>query len=303
MLKKFAVTAAVAAMLAAVFTPTSATAATVIVSGGGDELADAVRDASDGTSNDPTVIEVTDSSTYTKRVKVRDKSNIIIQAADGETPVMHVPIGDAAFRVRESSNITITGFTITQGDYGVRARQAPGVKILDNNIAAAVEEGIRVRRQSDGATISDNVIEGDPAAASGRGIRVKRCSNVTVTNNTVTNKPREGLRARRITGTLTVTGGEYSNNGRSGARLGGDNVIVGGEGEDGVTASDNARSGIRVRASSATVTGNTANDNGRYGIRVRAASATVENNTASGNASTPEIRVNGQNGNGNSTDD
>jgi parallel beta-helix repeat protein len=296
MLKKFAVAAAVAAMLAAVFTPTPAMAATVTVSGGGDELADAVRDASDGD-----IINV-ETGTYTKRVKVRDMIGLTIQASnmachaiDDETsdcPVMHVPIDDAAFRVRESSNITIKGFTITRGDYGVRARQAPGIDIQFNDIAAAVEEGIRVRRQSDGATINGNIIEGEPTAASGRGIRVKRCSNVTVTNNTVTNKPREGLRARRITGTLTVTGGEYSNNGRSGLRLGGNNVTV-----TGVTASDNARSGIRVRASSATVTGNTANDNGRYGIRVRAASATVENNTATGNTSSPQIRVNGQNGN------
>jgi parallel beta-helix repeat protein len=278
-------------MLAAVFTPTSAMAATVTVSGGGDALFEAVQAASNGTPSNPTVIEVTDSETYTKRVRVRDKSNITIQAADGETPVMHVPIGDAAFSVRESSNITIKGFTITQGDYGVRARQALGIDIRSNDIAAAVEEGIRVRRQSDGATISDNVILGNPDAASGRGIRVKRCSNVTVTDNTVTNKPREGLRARRIIGTLTVTGGEYSNNGRSGARLGGDNVEV-----TGVTASGNARSGIRVRASSATVTGNTANDNGRYGIRVRAASADVNGNNYSNNGIAGE-RVNGQNSN------
>ena len=258
MLEKFAVTAAVAAMLAAVFTPAPAMAVTV--SGGGDELADYVKN----TAVNGETINVVGDAPYTKRVRVRDKSNITIQAADGEIPVMHVPVDDAAFRVRESSNITIKGFTITQGDYGVRARQAPGVMILDNIIEAAVEEGIRVRRQSDGATITGNTITGDPDAASGRGIRVKRCSNVTVTNNTVTEKPREGLRARRITGTLLVTGGEYSNNGRSGARLGGNNVEV-----TGVEASGNVRSGIRVRANSATVTGNTAENNGRYGLRLR----------------------------------
>jgi len=120
--------------------------ADVTVSGGGTALISAVASAPSGTPSDPYVIEVA-SGTYDGGIVISDKTNIVIRAAVGASPVIDcgiLPLGTTCLELVASadglvSNIGIKGLTFKNIPRNVGGSAATGQgiasysgKILEN---------------------------------------------------------------------------------------------------------------------------------------------------------------------------
>ncbi len=242
--------------------PTVSAAAIINVPGDFSEIRDAIDAAVPG---DTVQVE---SGVYTRRVRIEQLDGLTVQGVDTGTgrPIIRPDANDDAFRVRDSSDVTITGFRMEGGERGVRIeKDTANVNVTDNEMDGG-QDGVRVKGGS-GHIISNNAISN---TTRGRGVRIDKASGVMVDSNVIGNAAREGVRATRADG-VSITNNVISNSGRDGIRVKRSlNAIVGDDLLGGNSSSSNARTGIRVeRSDGVTIANNAADDNTRYGFRVR----------------------------------
>lgn len=256
-----ALTAGAIACLIAV-APAIAAAAVLTVPGQFPEVRDAVEAASAGDT-----IQV-GSGTYNDRVRVEELDGLTIEGSDtgGGAPVMDVGSDDDAFRVRESTNVSISGFVIVSGQRGVRVGKDSADVIVTDVTIDGCEEGFRVRGGT-GHILMGNTVLG---TTSGRGVRVEKSVDVHLDSNLINATAREGIRAKSASG-VRITNNVITGAARHGIRVDKcDDAVVGDATLGGNVSSQNGRSGIRVKKSNAlSVSSNVTEENTGYGIRIQ----------------------------------
>ncbi len=260
-----------------------------------------VRDAVDAAAPGDTV--QVESGVYTERVRIRRLDGLILEGVDtgGGRPILRPGSGDDAVRVRDSSNVTITGFRMEGGERGVRIdKDTSNVSVVDNEMDGT-QDGVRIKGGS-GHIILNNTISN---TVRGRGVRVDKASGVQVDGNVITGSAREGVRATKANG-IAITNNSISASGRAGIRVKkSNNAVIGDNLLGGNVASSNGRSGIRIeKCSSVTIVNNAADDNSKYGFRVQKSSpiSSVADLLGAGNTATcngiADFRVNSESSTG-----
>ena len=245
-----------------------------------DRIEDAVDAAAPGD-----VIEV-ESGVYTDRTEIRGASNLTLQGIDtgAGLPIIRPSAEEDGFRVRESSDIVITGFRFEGGERGVRVRDASSNIEIVSNEFDGVEVGVRIRDGSGHIVLANDIRN----SLTGGGIRVREASNVEIDGNTVANLADDGIRIRESSD-VTVTDNHINETTGDGIDLReSTNVVIGNLALGGNVSSANSENGIRVKESiGVAIAENITNDNLRYGIRVKettpidaVADLTAANNTA-----------------------
>jgi hypothetical protein len=239
-----------------------------------------------------------ESGTYQgEDIRIRDTSNLTIEGVDtgGGAPRIEPDPDDHAFRVRDSTDVTIRGFHIVGGERGVRSKDTDNVTIVDNLIESG-QTGIRLKRGS-GHIVMGNEILGP---INGEGIRVRRAGNVQIDSNTIGSTSGDGIRAKQADG-VVITNNVISTSSEHGIRVQKSlNAVVGNDAMGGNSSNGNTKAGIRIKKSpGSTVENNVTDTNGTYGIRVQGSAPIVSvadlvnaGNTATGNG-TADMRVGG----------
>lgn len=227
-----------------------------------DQIDDAVDAASPGD-----VIEV-ESGVYTDGTEIRGASGLTIQGVDtgAGLPIIRAEAGEDGFRLRESTDIVITGFRFEGGERGVRIRDvSSNVEIVANEFDG-VELAVRIREGSGHIVLGNDIRN----SVLGGGIRVREATNVQVDNNTLTNLADDGIRVRESSN-VTLTGNDITDVIGDGIDVReSSNVIIGNLALGGNTSSANTENGIRVKESTGvSIAENVTNDNLRYGTRVK----------------------------------
>jgi parallel beta-helix repeat protein len=249
-----------------------------------DRIEDAVDAASPGD-----VIEV-ESGVYTDRTEIREASSLTIQGVDtgAGQPIIRPEAGEDGFRLRESTDIVITGFRFEGGERGVRIRDVSNnVEVVANEFDG-VEIAVRIREGSGHIVVGNDIRN----SSLGGGVRVREATNVQIDGNTLANLADDGIRVRESSN-VTLTGNDISDIIGDGIDVReSSNVVIGNLSLGGNSSSDNAENGIRVKESTGvSIEENVTNDNLRYGIRVKETSPideiadlTAANNSAECNA-------------------
>lgn len=239
---------------------------------------------------------------YAESVRVRDVSNLTIEALSTPTE----PVVVNGFRFHRASDITVRGFEIDAMDrrHAVRIRNdevqpSSGIQIDDCTILNASRHGVSVGRgtaqftatgldvqQSGrhgiviGRESTDALVQASSVSDSGRdGIRVRRNStDVSLIDNTIENSGRHGIGVGREATDVTIDGNTIDHSCRDGIRV---NRSANGVTIQNNAVADSARRGIVIGRDGmgVLISQNTVARSGRDGVRIhRDAAVQIEFN-------------------------
>lgn len=139
---------------------------------------DVIQDGVDAVAEDGTVH--VRAGKYDENVVIGDKS-LTLQSTDGWQETTIDPVGDSIIRIEGDVDVTVQGFEITAGSWGIYVGEIfSTVSILDCFIHDNLADGIRVVGGGDLLHIEGNIITQNGAGDTECGIHIEQAWNATI---------------------------------------------------------------------------------------------------------------------------